>query len=120
VPILKSLIKVKDVRSVITKIINKMADNYSEMNRLIYEDYQNHKHINPKHRGMHFKLTGNYHKSLNDYNPIKMLEKYPNELDVHSSGDNNEFNKLEVDVFLFNFLVKNFSTIEGFPKVPIT
>lgn len=93
VPILESLSKVKDVRSVITKIIEKMADNYSVMNKMIYEEYQNHKNIDPKQRRTYAKIVGNYYKDASAYNPINLIEKYPNETDMFVNNTTSKFTK---------------------------
>jgi hypothetical protein len=104
IPILMSLAKVKDVRKVIMKIIGQMSDDYNTLNKLVYDDYHNRKNIEPSKRMTYNRIIGNYQKSIDSYNAIKIIEKYPKENDVPDNEAYGKYAQDGVNLILFNHL----------------
>lgn len=75
-PILKSLSKVKDVRSVVSKIFDQMGITHSEANELVNNLYQIPENIEKNHRYGYQLVAGNYYEPLPEYDPEILVETY--------------------------------------------
>jgi hypothetical protein len=112
IPILMSLAKVKDVRKVIMKIIGQMSDDYKTLNKLVYDEYHNRKNIDLSKRMKYNRISeiGNYQKSIDSYDTIKIIEKDPKEND--EPDDNEAYRKYAqdgVNLIIFNHLQNSLS-----------
>lgn len=74
-----------------------MSKNYNDIDKDIFEDYQDPKNIFPKHRESHYDIMGTYHNNANKYNPIKLISKFPNENDCLDDMEKIKFSEAEIN-----------------------
>lgn len=100
-PILKSLAKVKDVRTVIRKIISKMSHSYDPGEKLEDKQFQLDSNIKISDRDKYMQVIGNYHPEVEEYNPARLSR---NVLDNNrtSATRSIRFSHEEINAFVFN------------------
>lgn len=70
-PILESLSKVSDVRTIIRRIIEKMTETYGISDKIKDTCYQEDENIKIEDRNKYIQVIGNYHPEIEEYNPAR-------------------------------------------------
>lgn len=86
-PILESLAKVKDVKTVINKIIDKMSTFFDAKQVIEDTSYQDPKNIKIEDREKYIQIIGNYNPKEEGYNPARISMNYNMEHDVFKSNN---------------------------------
>ena len=114
-PILESLAKVKDVREVINKIIDKMSEFYGSSDVIVDNWYEEDSNIRIEDREKYIQVIGNYYPNAEEYNPARISMNANSGNDMIKSKDTMasshvRFSSEEVNAFVFNHLHWQYSS----------
>lgn len=117
IPILESLSKVKDVRTVIRKIIDKMSPNYESTTIIQDQGYQDDINIKFEDREKYIQVIGNYHPDAEEYNPARLSRNMPMTQNTMMTSNSIRFSNEEINAFVFNHLHWQYSNNEPADQV---